>query len=296
MNYVKRALAAALALAMLFLLNTVVYADAAEKAPIKQLGTRGHQAIIADYDNCLTDAQERELLEIMQKAAESANCNIGVVITKDLEGKGHRKYTEDFLDDNFGYNSYSIVLMLLNTYNQPQYSSSRDWISTSESIKDRFQSKIDRIFDNIYNKMGEPRGNKYAYNTSTNTYGGYNYYAAVKEFARGVKRYGSSGIVRLGAMLGDYVTGNFMYFAGGLVIAFIITFTIVSAKVRGYKRKATLSASNYLDRRATRVTRQVDQFVREYTTSHTHSSSSGGHGGGGHSGGGGHGGGGGRHR
>lgn len=286
--FIKRALCVACAVLALFLLNAVSFADAGEKPPIKQLGTYGQQVRIADYDNCLTDREEAELLEILQKSAKSAKCNIGVVITKDLEGKSDKKYTEAFLDDNFGYNSDSIVLMLFNSYNRPQYASATDVLTESKSIKSRFQSKSVKILDNIYDKMGEPRGNKYAYNTTTKTYGGYDYYAAIKEFARNVKRYGSGGFIRLGAMLGDYITGNFTFFGGGLVIAAVVTLGIVSSKVRGYKRKATLSASNYLDRRATRVTRQVDQFVREYTTSHTNSSSSGGHGGGHHGGGGGH--------
>ena len=285
--FCKRAVCVVIAVLALFVTSAVSFAEAAEKVPIKQLGTYGQQARIADYDNCLTESEEAKLLEIMQKAAKSAKCNIGVVITKELDGKSDEKYTEDFLDDNFGRSSYSVVLMLFNSYNRPQYSSATDVLTESQAIRSRFQSKSTKILDNIYDKMGEPIGNKYAYNETTKTYGGYDYYAAVKEFARNVKRYGSGGFIKLGAIIGDYITGNFTFFAGGLVIAFLIMFAIVGAKVRGYKRKATLSASNYLDRRATRVTRQVDQFVREYTTSHTHSSSSGGHGGG-HGGGGGH--------
>lgn len=294
MNYVKRALAAALALAALFLLNLTAFADGS--VPIKQLGTYGQQARIVDYDNCLTEAQERELLEIMQKAAKSAKCNIGIVIAKELDGKSHAKYANDFLDDNFGEISNSIVILFFNSYNRPEYTQAKDHISTTGTMKNKTQSKIDRIFDRIYDKMGEPRGNKYAYNTSTNTYGGYDYYAACKEFARNVKRYGSSGFVKIGTMISDYAAEYSTMFLGGLFIAFVITFITVKTKVSSYKRKATLSAANYLDRRATRVTRQVDQFVREYTTSHTHSSSSGG--GGHHSGGGGghHGGGSGHHR
>ncbi len=295
-HFIKTALCAAVAIVSMLMLSAASFADSGEKAPIKQLGTYGQQARIADYDNCLTDSEETELLEILQKSAKSAKCNIGVVITRDLEGKSDKGYADAFLDDNFGYTSNSIVLMMLNSYNLPKYAGYKDWISTEGAVKSRVQPKIDKIFDKIYDKMGEPIGNKYAYNNSTKTYGGYDYYAAVKEFARNARRYGSGGLTRLGVKIWDFITNNFMFFAGGVAMSAVIMLSVTTAITRGYKRKATLSASNYLDRRATRVTRQVDRFVREYTTSHTHSSSSGGHGGGGHHSGGGHGGGGGRHR
>lgn len=292
-NYVKRALAALLALAALFLVNMTAFAEGV--VPIKQLGTYGQQARIADYDNCLTEAQENELLEIMQKAAKSAKCNIGIVIANELNGKSHVTYANDFLDDNFGKTSNSIVILFFNSYNRPEYINAKDHISTTGAMINKTQSNITRIFDRIYAQMGNPRGNQYAYNTTTNTYGGYDYFAACKEFVKNVKRYGSSGFVKIGATMADYVADSPMMFLGGLFIAFVIMFITVKAKVNGYKRKATLSAATYLDKRATRVTRQVDQFVREYTTSHTNSSSSGGghHGGGG---GGSHGGGSGHHR
>lgn len=269
--------------------------DAAEKPPIKKTGTYGSYAVVADYDNCLTESEETELLEILHQSAVKAKCNVGIVITKDLEGKSDKQYATAFSDDNFGKNSSSIVLMFLNTYNDPKYSRYQDWIYAGGNEYGKFTTGVtNKVFNRIYNKMGDPHGSKYAYNNSTHTYGGYNYFNACKEFAKCVRRYGTGGFAAIPNMLLDYITGSFTKFAGGLVFAVIIALIVVKAKVMGYKKKATLSAANYMDRRATRVTRQVDQFVREYTTSHTHSSSSGGHhGGGGHSGGGG---GGGHHR
>lgn len=266
----------------------------AEKPPVKKTGIYGSYAVIADYDNCLTETEEAELLEILHKSAQKAKCNVGLVITKDLEGKSDKQYAAAFSDENFGNNSSAIVLMLLNTYNVPQYSRYQDWLYASGKQYGKFTNRVtDKVFNRIYDKMGNGHGNKYAYNTSTNTYGGYDYYSACKEFARCVKRYGVSGFAALPGIITGYMTGNFMFFAGGIVIAFLITLGVVKTKVNSYKRKAPISASNYMDRSATRVTRSVDRFVREFTTVTHHSSSSGGHGGGGHSGGGG---GGGRHR
>ena len=258
-----------------------------ESHPAKVTGTYGTYAVLADYDNCLTESEENELLEILHTAAEKAQINVAVVITKDLEGKTDDGYIEAFLQEYFGSNmGNSVGLLLLNRYGNPMYSSYEDVISYHGTAYDKYHGKGNKMFDRIYDKMGDPIGNKNAYNDSTHTYGGYNYYASVKEFANCVKRYGATGFAAIPMFFLNYITGNFMMFFGGTFLALVITLIIVSSKVHSYKRKATLSAANYMDRNATRVTRQVDQLVREYTTSHTHSSSSGG---GGHrSGGGGH--------
>ena len=258
-----------------------------EKPPAKVAGTYGTYAVLADYDNCLTESEENELLEILHTAAEKAQVNVAVVITKDLEGKSDERYIDTFLMDHFGVNGgNSVGLLLLNRYGNPKYSTYTDVISAYGAGDTKYRGKYNRMFDRIYDKMGDPIGDKNSYNVTTHTYGGYDYFNAIKEFANCVKRYGATGLAAIPMFFLNYITGNFMAFFGGIVLSVIITLIVVSSKVHSYKRKATLSASNYMDRNATRVTRQVDQFVREYTTSHTHSSSSGG--GGGHHGGGGH--------
>lgn len=282
---------AAVICAMFPLIGAKASAESAEMPALVKGGTSKRAVVIADYDNCLTASEEAALIKELESAANKAKCNIGIVITSDLGGMSDKKYADSFSDYYFGYGSNSVVLMLLNSYNKPEYSRYEDWISTSGQMKDRLQKRIDRMFDRIYDKMGEPKGNKYAYNESTHTYGGYNYVAACKEFAACVKRYGVGGFPGLIQIIIDYILHSFMYFAGGIVLAFLISKIIVKVQVSKYKKKAPISAVRYMDRSATRVTRQVDQFIREYTTSHTHSSGGGhggGHGGGGHGGGGGH--------
>lgn len=266
-----------------------------DRSLIKKTGFAGQYALIADFDNCLTDSEESALLETLEKTAAKTHMNVGVVITRDLEGKSDKRFTDDFSDEVFGAYTKSIMLMFLNSYNVPQYSSYEDWISTDGGAVQKFKGKTNRIFNRIYDKLGEPQGNKYAYNNSTHTYGGYNYVSAVREYAKCVKRYGGSGFAAVTVIFGDFIIQHPMGFLIIIVVSVLISVSIVHGKVKGYKKKAPISASNYVDRSCTNVTRQVDQFVREYTTSHTHSSSSGGghHGGGG---GGHHGGGGGHHR
>lgn len=258
-----------------------------EKPPAKVMGTYGTYAVLADYDNCLTESEENELLEILHTAAEKAQVNVAVVITKDLEGKSDEGYIDSYLMEKFGSTGgNSVGLLLLNRYGNPLYRTYTDVISAYGTGDTKYRGKYNKMFDRIYDKMGDPIGDKNAYNVTTHTYGGYNYFASVKEFAKCVTRYGATGAAAIPMFFLNYITGNFMMFLGGTFLSVVITLAIVSGKVRSYKRKATLSASNYMDRSATRVTRQVDQFVREYTTSHTHSSSS--SGGGHRSGGGGH--------
>ncbi|MDE6733421.1 MAG: TPM domain-containing protein [Oscillospiraceae bacterium] len=256
-------------------------------------GTYGRAVAIADYDNCLTASEEASLITELAAVADKIHCNIGIIISKNTNGVGYVKYADNFSDEMFEYGSNSVVLLLFNSYNKPEYSSFEDWISTDGKMR-KLDKRVDRMLDRIYKKLGEPKGNKYAYNQSTKTYGGYNYYAACMEFAKCVKRYGTSGPGAIPLFFTDYLVTHPLYFLGGLGIALVIAFSVVGSTVKKYKVKKPISAAAYMDRSATRVTNSVDRFIREYTTSVTHSSSSGGHGGG--HGGGGHGGGGGHHR
>lgn len=249
---------------------------------IRATGTLGKRAVLLDLDRCLTDTQEEEVISALSNTAKSAKCNVAVVITNNLLRRSDSRYTEYVYDSLFGMNSSSVVMMFLNTYNNPEYSRYSDDIYTNGKIDKKISPRFDKILKNIYRELGNPRGDEYAYNTTTNTYGGYDYYNACLEFARSIKTYGTR------PLFVSYIMEHFTTFLGSLVVAFIITFIVVKANVSKYKTKKPLSAANYIDNTKTNVKRNVDQFVREYTTSYTRSSSSGGsHGGGGGGGGGG---------
>jgi uncharacterized membrane protein YgcG len=80
----------------------------------------------------------------MQSTAEKIECNVGVVISADLNGKDSRNYADDFADDSFGYGSDNVVLLLCN--DQIHF----DWISTYGRGTDLYGSNTDRIFDELY--------------------------------------------------------------------------------------------------------------------------------------------------
>ena len=250
----------------------------------------GFSASLADLDDSLTDIEEQNLREVMQTSAQMAKCNIGIVITDDLNGMTDVRFADEFGDAAFGKGSSFVVLLLLNTNGNPAYAKYEDRISTSGMGRDKYDGHIKAMFNTVYDGLDS-----------------HGFYAACKNFCSAAERYGSgSGGTSDKMYDSDNIMESFSLFFGGafigLVIAIIVTIVVVSNVVRGYKKRAPISASNYIDQSRTRITRQVDQFVREYTTSVSTSSSSGGHGGGGHGGGGGshrsggHGGGGGRHR
>lgn len=246
-------------------------------------------AVLNDEDGVLTDAEKTELLAIMLETANSIECNIGVVITDDQRGKSSKKYADDYLDNAFGFGSSSIVLLYSNDKSSESYV---DYISTCGRGTDVYDSQIDRIFDEVYDGLGTD-----------------NYYRSIIFFCTYLDSHKSSADFNTPyAPVSDYDSDldTFLailsFFLPLAIIAAVIAIVVTTAVSRGYKKKAPISAANYLDNSVTRFSVKNDIFLREFTTHHTHSSSSGG--GGHHSGGGGHhssshsshGGGGGRHR
>lgn len=178
----------ALALVMIFAVLLAIFPLSNARAETTQMCGE-HLIVIDDLDNCLTEIQELELMNNLTSAARSAGCSIGIVITSDLNGKSDKQYADDFSDEHFGAGSDSVVLLLFNSYNKPEYADSRDWISTSGKMINKLDKYYDAMFAKIYDKMGEPQGNQYAFNEETGTYGGYDYYAACEAFAESIVVY-----------------------------------------------------------------------------------------------------------
>lgn len=221
---------------------------------------------LVDHQGVLTDAELTELGETLQITADNIGANVGVVLSDSLDGKTSRQYTDDFLSDSFGYDSSSIVLMLVKSG-----SGNQDFISESHHANDIYASHRDRIFREVYNGLDSGSGD--------------NYPAAIKNFCRYLETHTKpySGSFEQGFHLN---TGN----VAGIIIALVITLVVVGTTSAGYRKKAPISARAYMDTTRTHFTERRDMFIREYTTSHRVSSSSSGSGGGGshRSGGGGH--------
>lgn len=250
---------AAVLVAVMILFAPIFTLSAGADAPV---GCRG---VLVDLDECLTVSEEEKLLDIMNETAKKINCNVGIVITRDLNGMSDSRYARNFGDTNFGSGSSYAVFLFLNKHDNPAYKGYQDIIELNGRGHDYYDSKANAIFDKVYDGLDSS-----------------GFYSAGREFCRALENYAQSD-----SYGGDDFLENFsVLFAGafiGFIIAAIVTVITVCSVVRGYKKCAPISASNYIDQSRTRITRQVDQFVREYTTSVNISSSSGGHGGGGHS-------------
>ncbi len=227
--------------------------------------------------------------QTMQETADEIGANIGVVLTNGVGPGNEQRYTDDFLDESFGEDSSSIVLMLVKAGTGEQ-----DWISCSQHANDIYGNRVSSIFDEVYRGLDSGSGD--------------NYPLAIEYFCsylRNNRTPYAGGDYNIDY---DYDDGNRIYFSATHVIALIIAAVIAAVTVNHisacYRKKTPISARAYVENNMTKFTGRSDVFVREFTTSQRISSSSsgggGGHrssgGGGGHSRSGGHGGGGGRRR
>lgn len=219
--------AAALLIAAVFALFPLSAARAETEASAAEAPMCSERLIVInDYDNCLTESEELELMGALSEAASSARCNIGIVITSDLNGMSDREYADSFSDEYFGAGSDSVVLLLLNTYNKPEYAQYKDWISTGGKMIPKLENYINTMFDSIYKKMGDPKGDKYAYNESTKTYGGYDYMSACKEFAASVTRYGGKFVLDGDGVDPGFSPGFTSGFSSGTALVSIDAFAV----------------------------------------------------------------------
>lgn len=262
-------LAALIAILPLFSVNAAASSNIYEGVMTRS-GTYSAALLDADFydssNGCLTQSQESEILKLMQETADKVECNIGIAIVSDLHGMSDVKYAETFGDVQFGVGSSFIVLLLLNTHDNPQYKSYQDQITRSGLACDYYDAHVKKIFNKMYDGL-DSQG----------------FAGACRNFCSALKTYRSSG---------GYSTGGTIHLDMGLILFMLIgsvvmSIIIVSSVQRGYKKKTPISAAHYLDKSRTHINRQIDQFVREYTTSvHLNSSSS--SGGGHHSSGGSH--------
>ena len=234
--------------------------------------------------------------QTMQETADEIGANIGVVLTNGVGPGNEQRYTDNFLNESFGEDSSSIVLMLVKAGTGEQ-----DWISCSQHANDIYGNRVSSIFDEVYRGLDSGSGDNYPLAIE--------YFCSYLRSNRTPYAGGDYNIdYDYDGYYDDYDDGNRIYFSATHVIALIIAAVIAAVTVNRisacYRKKTPISARAYVENNMTKFTGRSDVFVREFTTSQRISSSSsgggGGHrssgGGGGHSRSGGHGGGGGRRR
>lgn len=236
-----------------------------------------YKATLDDYQYALSSSEKEELITVIQSTANEIGANIGVVLSDSLNGKSEERYTDDYMYEQFGKESSSIVLMLVK-----EGTGNQDTIAFNKHAYDIYDSQYTQILDAVYRGMDS--GNSP------------NYPAAIENFCNYLENHRTGYAGSSGISFGFHIGFGHII---ALAIALIVALVIVNTHAASYKRKAPISARAYLAQDRTQFTLRQDIFVREYTTSHRISSSSGGShhgGGGGHSRSGGHSSHGGRHR
>ncbi len=212
---------------------------------------------LVDNQDALSTSEFTELYELLDETAQKSGVNVGVILADTyMDGMGEAGFTEQFMYDSFGYDSNSIVLMLVTAG-----SGKVDQISMCGEADDRYRSSRDNIFDRVYIGLDSGSGD--------------NYPAAIREFCDYLSSHHGSTDFGIDINLGNIV---------GIVIAIFISVAVINGMAAGYKKKTPVSARAYIDGNSMHFTQKSDTFVREYTTSHrvSSSSSSGSSGGGSH--------------
>ena len=238
-----------------------IFADAKTRG-----GTYKAALMDADYydseNGVLTESEENALLSLMQETAEKIRCNVGIVITHDLKNMNPERYNANFSTAVFGAYTDSATLLLLNRHGNTAY------INLGYTDDLFFSDRADTLFTNnskgIFNRINK------ALDRDEDDFAG-----ACSNFCAALTSYGS-GMGRITSTFNIDGTTVIMV----LIFGTFSSFFIVSVCAKGYKRKTPISAAHYIDKGRTKINRQVDQFVREYTTSVHLSSSSSGHSGG----------------
>ncbi len=249
--------------------------------------------LVFDIDDCLTTEEEESLMEKMQQTALKLECNICYCITNDLNGKSPYRYTEDNSYTLFGRGSRSVFLALINTHDKPEYDGVTDDIFVDDGVGEIFTENVveKKIFPEIYRALddtaavsvGTPRQNVYKGSSSAQ------FYQAGIAFCNALEK-AAADHSNIFVIAADFIQENIKSLVVAIIFAAIFTAVTVRKTKKSYYVKKPISAANYLDNRETKVLRQVDRFVNEYTTSYriSSSSSSGGRSSGGGGGGGGH--------
>lgn len=266
---------------------------------VNDAGNVTYKVRLADQQGELSEEEFNFLYALMQETAEDIGANIGVVLSNHVGSGNEERFTDNFLDESFGAESSSIVLMMVMAGSGEQ-----DWISCTQSAYDAYGGITDRIFDAVYRGLDSGSGD--------------NYPLAIEYFCTYLRGGSIPGLSANNSLNGylDYDSERYyddyddddswsvVNFGSivGLFTAALISLVSVNSIAAGYKKRKPISARAYVDNTMTRFTQRSDVFVREFTTSHRISSSSSGGGshhsggGGGHSRSGSRGGGGGRHR
>ena len=240
---------------------------------------------IYDFADLFTESEEQDIYRKIEEFISKNNADL--VILTDKFGYSYDSQNEDYAVDFYDYNDFGLdyekydgIILFINMNESNRY------------VNFYLFGNSQLYFDNV--KKNEPITGMLSYLKSGN------YTSAVKQFIDYCDRYYDEGVPYdlEGYYVDDYgylqKDPNFVrkkppYKApwAGIIGAdftiILITMIILVKKNKMVKKK--LRTMDYVDKKTFKLTKQKDNFVRSYVTSHVISSNSGGgsHGGGGFS-------------
>lgn len=221
----------------------------------------------ADY---LSDEEEADLEDEIERIKEDKEVDIVLVVADDLEGYEYKAYAEHFNDTHdFGYeDANGTCVLVLFDVSKAQYDDLGLWIcTTGDARKYVTDSRCNHIFEKVKSTFKSGR-----------TYDGF-----AKTLKYVDKYMNVPGFVPV-ALTNVFAQILISLLFGGIVLLILLNRRNV---------KMTVGDHTYLDMNSLKLNAKSDNYINTTTTRTRHSSSSSGGGGGG-GGGGGHGGGGGR--
>lgn len=212
---------------------------------------------VYDYADVLSDWEEEQLAELIEKRQSQIGCDIVLVTIEEsvLDKYGYTQntdanwedammqYADDFYDANgFGFNKSfegDGVLLLDNWYEGENGSEKGSWLSTSGRVYAHYSwSMINKVLDDVYDEVE------------------FSPYRAYRKYIEDVYKEmsGKNSKIQL---------NPFLLFAGALVAAGIF----ISTHLKSKEGKKTTVASTYVENGSVRFAVQKDELVNKFVTS-----------------------------
>ncbi len=297
----KKSVLIAVNIFLVALMIVILYFQSSAKTDIAK-GFDGQSSNSNFVDNADIIENSDDITELIQQTSEELQMNIYVYIAGSSDYNKSDYEIETFADSSydeiFGEETDGVFYYIDLSGRSPAY----DYISTSGKAVLLYQKNIDNIFSQLDNYL--PASGQTVYSEDIEN--------AIEEFLNLLKRY-SNKIPSSMEYYYDESSGKYMFMKNGeflvsrnkpitynlffmgicIIIGLVTTVIVYFVTKHRYKFKKSQNSMVYVKNEKTVFNKNIDMFIRTYTTKHKieTSSSSGSRGGGGHSGGG-HGGGG----
>lgn len=297
----KKSVLIAVNIFLVALMIVILYFQSSAKTDIAK-GFDGQSSNSNFVDNADIIENSDDITELIQQTSEELQMNIYVYIagSSDYNKSDYEieTFADSYYDEIFGEETDGVFYYIDLSGRSPAY----DYISTSGKAVLLYQKNIDNIFSQLDNYL--PASGQTVYSEDIEN--------AIEEFLNLLKRY-SNKIPSSMEYYYDESSGKYMFMKNGeflvsrnkpitynlffmgicIIIGLVTTVIVYFVTKHRYKFKKSQNSMVYVKNEKTVFNKNIDMFIRTYTTKHKieTSSSSGSRGGGGHSGGG-HGGGG----